>query len=299
MTGIIVLAVTAVGVIAAMAGRASASVKRGEGGRSVPPPVSLPERSLPLVIQAAIESIAKGTATPEMIALAIEEAENRGLDTTVETLRRELDILLAVKIPALVKAPDRPGMPIPKDPKSGKTFWFFDTRGGERMVIPRYRSILVQFQTLQEALGIPDDGRIGPDTLEAFIERTSGFAKAPRTLEDLAANAVKWAEIIRHDIPAEHVGGGFSQPPNPWEVLANANVKKLQSIRPKVEEKLGNWVGQPIIVNDAAHTISLSGLLGIVDCAGFKGAKSWLENESDRSKYPNTTNCFLETNNLF
>lgn len=45
--------------------------------------------------------------------------------------------------------------------------------------------------------------------------------------------------------------------------------------------------------------LSLSGLLGVIQCAGLEGAVSWLEKPTDRKRYPHTTQAFLRTNNLF
>ena len=51
--------------------------------------------------------------------------------------------------------------------------------------------------------------------------------------------------------------------------------------------------------HEGTATISLSGLLGVIQCAGLDGAVGWLERPNDRRRYPHTTQAFLRTNNLF
>jgi len=50
---------------------------------------------------------------------------------------------------------------------------------------------------------------------------------------------------------------------------------------------------------EEAVTITLSGLLGVIQCAGLDGAVGWLEQQSDRKRYPHTTQAFLRTNGVF
>jgi hypothetical protein len=46
-------------------------------------------------------------------------------------------------------------------------------------------------------------------------------------------------------------------------------------------------------------TITLSGLLGVIQCAGLDGAVGWLERPNDRKRYPHTTQAFLRSNGVF
>ena len=50
---------------------------------------------------------------------------------------------------------------------------------------------------------------------------------------------------------------------------------------------------------EGTATISLSGLLGVIQCAGLDGAVGWLERPNDRKRYPHTTQAFLRTNGVF
>ena len=45
--------------------------------------------------------------------------------------------------------------------------------------------------------------------------------------------------------------------------------------------------------------VTLSGVLGLTHCAGIKGAISWLSNESDMERFPNTTQIFSRANGIF
>jgi hypothetical protein len=64
---------------------------------------------------------------------------------------------------------------------------------------------------------------------------------------------------------------------------------------------LAEHLGRPLAVpgRDAPETITLSGLLGVIQCAGLEGAVGWLERPNDRKRYPHTTQAFLHTNGVF
>lgn len=64
---------------------------------------------------------------------------------------------------------------------------------------------------------------------------------------------------------------------------------------------LTEHLGRPILVpgHEAAQALSLSGLLGVIQCAGLEGAVGWLESLNDRRRYPHTTQVFLNTNGVF
>lgn len=64
---------------------------------------------------------------------------------------------------------------------------------------------------------------------------------------------------------------------------------------------LAEHLGRPILLpgHEETETITLSGLLGVIQCAGLDGAVGWLENQGDRKRYPHTTQAFLRTNGVF
>jgi hypothetical protein len=64
---------------------------------------------------------------------------------------------------------------------------------------------------------------------------------------------------------------------------------------------LGQHLGRPIAVpgREAPEKLTLSGLLGVIQCAGLDGAVGWLEQPNDRRRYPHTTQAFLQTNGVF
>jgi len=66
-------------------------------------------------------------------------------------------------------------------------------------------------------------------------------------------------------------------------------------------EMFAQHLGRPVSLpgRETAETITLSGVLGVVQCAGLEGAVGWLERSNDRKRYPHTTQAFLRTNNLF
>lgn len=64
---------------------------------------------------------------------------------------------------------------------------------------------------------------------------------------------------------------------------------------------LAKHLGRPIVIpgHEGTEAISLSGVLGVIQCAGLDGAVSWLESSNDRKRYPHTTQAFLRTNGVF
>lgn len=64
---------------------------------------------------------------------------------------------------------------------------------------------------------------------------------------------------------------------------------------------LSEHLGRPLTVpgREAPEKLTLSGLLGVIQCAGLDGAVGWLERPNDRKRYPHTTQAFLHTNGVF
>lgn len=64
-----------------------------------------------------------------------------------------------------------------------------------------------------------------------------------------------------------------------------------------IAEHLGRPISVPGLEGNTG--ITLSGLLGVIQCAGLEGAVGWLERASDRRRYPHTTQAFARTNGVF
>lgn len=64
-----------------------------------------------------------------------------------------------------------------------------------------------------------------------------------------------------------------------------------------VAEHLGHPIALP--GQEGSTPLTLSGLLGVIQCAGLEGAVGWLERPGDRKKYPHTTQAFMNTNGAF
>jgi hypothetical protein len=268
-----------------------------------PEPPKPPARAIPPEVQKAVvcikESKEQGKpCPPEVIAEGVEAAKRAGMPETAQQLAAELDKTMTEKIPALIATPDVPGSSIPVD-KVGKKLWFVDVRGGVKMVIPNFSSQLAAFKALQRAIGgkTKPDGRIGAKTLDAFVAKLDllGFERYPRTVEDLAANAVKWTEVLKKHFQPGQVGRPFDVPSRQWrEFVARVNMD-WDKLAPAVKQKLGIHIGREV----DGQVITLSGLCGVVNRAGMRGAEKWLASESDRKKYPATTRAFRSTNGIF
>ena len=61
------------------------------------------------------------------------------------------------------------------------------------------------------------------------------------------------------------------------------------------------YLGRPIVIpgREGSAPVTLSGVLGVIQCAGLDGALGWLEQPNDRKRYPHTTQAFLRTNGVF
>ena len=64
-----------------------------------------------------------------------------------------------------------------------------------------------------------------------------------------------------------------------------------------LDEHLGRAI--PVPGHERPEMITLSGVLGVIQCAGLDGAVGWLERPNDRKRYPHTTQAFLNTNGVF
>ncbi len=62
-------------------------------------------------------------------------------------------------------------------------------------------------------------------------------------------------------------------------------------------QHLGRAITLPNV--EGHTTITLSGVLGVIQYAGLEGAAGWLEHPNDRKRFPHTTQAFLHTNGVF
>lgn len=328
IVGGLILAGVLIGVVIVLSKRAEATALPARGAEYDMPPLDVsdgaayadtseddttilppgeaqtPSRApIPPEVAVAVEEIkhakeAGKTPSPEVVAEGVEAAKAANMPETADKLAQELDKTMTEKIPALVAAADVPGTTIPIDKNSGKKLWFIDVRGKQKMAIPNYPSQLQAFKALQKAIGgVKADGRIGPGTLNAFVAKMDllGFTRYPATVEALAANAVKWTEVLKKHFQPGQVGRPFDVPSRQWrEFVARVNLD-WDKLAPTVREKLGKYIGTEI----DGQVVSLSGLCGLVNRAGMRGAEKWLGSADDRVKFPATTRAFQVTNGIF
>lgn len=81
----------------------------------------------------------------------------------------------------------------------------------------------------------------------------------------------------------------------PWSQFLDRVSDTYAKRIPEIREKLGSYIGTEI----DGKQITLSGLVGIVSAGGMRGAKKWLDVPGDRTKYPQTTSIFNQTNGIF
>lgn len=60
-----------------------------------------------------------------------------------------------------------------------------------------------------------------------------------------------------------------------------------------------DFAGEVVEIKGGQHAVTPSGVLGLLKSAGPQGARSWLEHEGDREKFPRTTETFIRTNGCF
>ena len=310
-------AVIATALVAIIIAVASLGSKKARAATIIEPafekPPEPPSACDPTIIEAAIASLKNGTATVELLLSAASMAETCGKPETAGELRAQADLQARVEEEAalaMIRQPDFPPEPIPLS-KDGKAVYKVETRGGILMAVPMFQQVLDIFKGLQTELvkaghRIRVDGRIGDDqTLPAFLNEVvkRGFSKFPKTVGELARNAFKWTHVLRAGVSPLAVAGiespldGVSD--DAWRDFVTGCNADMSELAPTVAEKLGTYIGATVPLDDVEYQVSLSGLLGLVSRAGMNGAKSWLENPTDRAKYPNTTKGFIRTNGIF
>lgn len=119
------------------------------------------------------------------------------------------------------------------------------------------------------------------------------FGDAVGEVKDAGEDALEWAD---ENLNPFRLGG---IPVEGLRQYARVQAAGLEEFIPLCEQKLGQYVGSHVDVGGTLHEVTLSGVCGIADRAGMRGAQSWLNSPSDHLKFPATTQAFLETNGLF
>lgn len=78
-----------------------------------------------------------------------------------------------------------------------------------------------------------------------------------------------------------------------------ALVADLKDAREKSNSLINEFEFRSISIDGVDHTITLSGLLAVIKSAGMENARSWFVNQSDRTKFPKTTEIFSKANGAF
>ena len=79
----------------------------------------------------------------------------------------------------------------------------------------------------------------------------------------------------------------------------DALVSDLQDSEAQARALIRQYICHPLTVNGKDCVITMSGLLALLKAAGPQKARSWLENESDRTQFAKTTEMFLAGNEIF
>ncbi len=186
------------------------------GGQIALPGASCTSAEIQLVNSTLQQLAATGSAPKEQIVKAYEIAA-RCLPETAGQLKGALERLATAKLTAappsannakalaLLNAPDLAANPIPNakvtlpyGQTANRPLWSITGIADKRVAVPGNPEILASFQNLQRLVGVKPDGKIGVNTLHAFVKLAEdrGFAKHPKSVDELAANAAKWGVIL-------------------------------------------------------------------------------------------------------
>jgi len=150
-------------------------------------------------------------------------------------------------------------------------------------------------QTRASAIGSPIVG-VSDDAWREFarrIERESPIYQSARHVGQYRQRRERLAELGID--PSRVVGSVEAQRVALDADLADAHHHAVQG------GLLAAYLNHPIAIpgSDELCTITLSGMLGVIQCAGLDGAVSWLESQRDRKRFPHTTAAFMNTNGVF
>jgi hypothetical protein len=150
-------------------------------------------------------------------------------------------------------------------------------------------------QTRASAIGSPIVG-VSDDAWREFarrIERESPIYQSARHVGQYRQRRDRLVELGID--PSRVVGSVEAQRVALDADLADAHHHAVQG------GLLAAYLNHPIAIpgSDELCTITLSGVLGVIQCAGLDGAVSWLESQRDRKRFPHTTAAFMHTNGVF
>lgn len=83
------------------------------------------------------------------------------------------------------------------------------------------------------------------------------------------------------------------------EAQYQALVADVSDSRSRASKLINEYAGDAVSIGGSDHSITESGILGLIKSAGIRGAHEWLSREEDRKRFPRTTETFLKTNGVF
>lgn len=85
-----------------------------------------------------------------------------------------------------------------------------------------------------------------------------------------------------------------------WQRWLQSAHADMSAFIPKVKARFSNYLGKNIFVPGAGMLpVTLSGVLGVINRAGMRGAVQWFGSQEDKQKHPNTTKAFIDTTGIF
>lgn len=76
-------------------------------------------------------------------------------------------------------------------------------------------------------------------------------------------------------------------------------VKDVEDHNATSAQLIADFSGDLVDIGGVQHPVTWSGILGLLKAAGPDGARGWLQNPGDRTKFPRTTETFVRTNGCF
>lgn len=119
------------------------------------------------------------------------------------------------------------------------------------------------------------------------------FGDAVGEVKDAGEDALEWADENLNPFRMGEI------PQAAMTRFAMQQIRGLEEFIPLCMAKLGHYVGSTVVVDGIHHPVTASGLCALAQRAGMRGAESWLNAPSDHSRYPASTQAFLDNNGIF